>query len=55
MAGFCINYLKIVCLTGFLLLGIFSILIKFQVEALKIEKERINSGFWISLFSSIVY
>jgi hypothetical protein len=46
--------MKIVCLTGFLLLGIFSLLIKFQIEAMKIEKERTNSGFWISLLTSIV-
>ena len=55
MAGFCLNYLKILCLTGFLLLGIFSLLIKFEVEAMKVEKERITSGFWISLITSIVY
>jgi hypothetical protein len=52
MNGFCINYLKIVCLTGFLLLSCFSILIKLEVEAMKVEKKKINKGFWISLITS---
>merc|ERR1711957_1056139 len=55
MAGFCVNYLKILCLTGFLLMGVFAILIKIEVEAMRVEKERINSGFWMSLITSIIY
>jgi hypothetical protein len=54
MSGFCLNYMKIVCLTGFLLLGIFAILINLEVEAMKIEKKNKKTGFWISLISSLV-
>ena len=39
MAGFCLNYMKICCLTGFLLLACFALLINFEVETMKVKHE----------------
>ena len=46
------NYMKIVCLTGFLLLASFALLINFEVEAMKVEKKNKDSGFMISLITA---
>ena len=44
--------MKIICLTGFLLLACFATMIKCGVETMKVEPERKNSGFLICLITS---
>ena len=46
MSGFCLNYLKILSLTGFMLLGVFAFLIKIEVEAMRVKEARLDSAFW---------
>merc|ERR1711957_558453 len=55
MAGFCLNYMKILCLTGFLLLACFALMINCEVETMKVNKENRKSGTWITLITSGLY
>lgn len=52
MSGFCINYIKFLFLAGFILLGIFSLLIVSNVETIKIHSNKKDSAIWITAVTS---
>jgi len=53
--SFCLNYLKFVCLAGFLLLGIFCLMIFYDVETLHVEKEKKSTAIQITGITSGVF
>ena len=46
--SFCLNYLKILCLAGFLLLGAFALMIYLDVETLKVNPKNKSNGIIIT-------
>lgn len=46
--SFCLNYLKLLCLAGFILLLSFSIMIYFDVETLKVKPKNKTNGIIIT-------
>ncbi len=50
--SFCWNYLKFIFLGGFVLLGIFSLMIYFDVETLKVKEKNKKNGMIISGITS---
>ncbi len=46
--SFCLNYLKLLCLTGFILLAAFSLMIYCDVETLKVKPKNKSNGIIIT-------
>jgi len=53
--AFCLNYLKILTFSGFILLMIFLIMILFDVETLKIKSKNKDKAMLITGITSGVY
>lgn len=50
--SFCLNYMKFLFLAGFLLLGIFCLMIYFDVETLKVKSSNKEKGMLITGITS---
>jgi hypothetical protein len=50
--SFCLNYFKILCLAGFVLLGIFCLMIYLDVETLKVKSSNKDKGMLITGITS---
>lgn len=50
--SFCMNYLKFLCLAGFMLLGIFCIMIYYDVETLRVKSSNKDRGMLITGITS---
>lgn len=48
MSGFCLSYIKYIFLAGFILLGIFALLIGLDVETIKIQPNKKDNAIWIT-------
>jgi hypothetical protein len=46
--SFCLNYLKILCFAGFILLAVFCLMIYFDVETLKVKPQNKSNGIIIT-------
>lgn len=50
--SFCLNYMKLLCLAGFVLLAIFCLMIYYDVETLRVKSGNKDKGMMITGITS---